>query len=303
MNKLLIPIFLILLLGSSGFTLYQISQNKKVAATPTNDVLPNRQNVVKTITIENKTSENTAAEDTLAVSNLPVFKIGEKNIRIPILIYHAFQTPVPQDDKYQLFSTAERFEENVTTLLKEGYTFITLEELYQYKKGEIALPEKVVAITMDDGWLGNYTEAFPILQKYQVKATIFIVQNLVGTQGYFSWEQAKQMYDSGLVKIHCHGKSHIDYTTVSRAKLVADYNETHAKIEEVVGEKVQKIMAYPSGKCTETTKKALKEAGFEVQVLTQYGTVNQSNHLDLTNLGRIRAEQANGKALLKKMAK
>lgn len=246
-------------------------------------------------------SGNKVAKETILTDNLPVYKISEKNISIPILIYHAFQTPQPKGDSSNLFSTQERFEENVTTLLKDGYTFITLEELYQYKKGEIGLPQKVVAITMDDGWLGNFTEAFPILQKYHVPATIFIVQDLVGTSGYFSWEQAKQMYDSGLVKLHCHGKSHIDYSSVSKAKLVADYNETHRKIEEVVGEPVQKIMAYPSGKCTENTKKWLKEAGFEVQILTKYGTVNKSNQLDLTSLGRIRAEQATGKELLRAM--
>lgn len=250
-----------------------------------------------------KSSETIVPEETLTVNNRPVYKIGEKNIALPILIYHAFQTPLPENDTYQLFSTQERFEENITTLIKEGYTFITLEELYQYKNGEIGLPEKVVAITMDDGWLGNYMEAFPVLQKYNIPATIFILYDLVGTQGYFSWEQAKEMYDSGLVKLHCHGKSHIDYTTVSQAKLIADYNQTHEKIEEVVGEKVQKIMAYPSGKCTENTKKWLKKEGFEVQVLTKYGTVNKSSNLDLTALGRVRGEQATGKELLKKMRK
>ena len=247
--------------------------------------------------------ENIAQKEVLSVSNIPVYKIGEKNINIPILIYHAFQTPIPENDTYQLFSTAERFEENITTLLNEGYTFITLEDLYQYKNGQIGFPEKVIAITMDDGWLGNYTEAFPVLQKYHIPATIFIVYDLVGKQGYFTWEQAKEMYESGLVKIHCHGKSHIDYSVVSKAKLIADYNETHNKIEEVVGEKVQKIMAYPSGKCTENTKKWLKEEGFEVQVLTKYGTVNKSRKLELTALGRIRGEQASGKELLRRINK
>ncbi len=250
---------------------------------------------------KNEISEQIPQENLLTVSNLPVYRIHEKNISIPILIYHGFQTPTPKDDTYQLFSTQERFEENVTTLLNNGYSFITLEELYQYKNGEIGLPEKVVLITMDDGWIGNYLEAFPILQKYHIPATIFIVYDLVGKPGYFTWEQAKQMYDSGLVKLHCHGKSHIDYTKVSKTKLISDYNQTHQKIEEVVGEKVQKIMAYPSGKCTENTKKWLKNEGFEIQVLTKYGTLNKSRNLDLTSLGRIRAEQATGKMLLKNM--
>lgn len=251
----------------------------------------------------NQENENspTIEENTKVVANVKdtIYKKGEKDIEIPIIIYHAFSTPEPAGDVYKLFSTQERFEENVTTLLNDGYTFITLEELYQYNKGELALPEKVCILTMDDGWLGCYTEAYPVLQKYDVPTTIFIVNNLVGKEGYFSWEQAKEMYDSGLAKLHIHGKSHIDYSTVSKEKLVSDFTEAHEELEEKMGTEIQKIMAYPSGKCTENTKKWLKEAGFEIQVLTKYGTVNKSKTLDLTDLGRIRGERATGAQLLK----
>ena len=153
------------------------------------------------------------------------------------------------------------------------------------------------------GWLGCYVEAFEVLKKYNVPATIFIVSNLVGTNGYFSWEQAKEMYDTGLVKLHIHGKSHIEYSNVSKEKLVSDYESAHKELEEKMGGKIQKIMAYPAGKCSENTKKWLKEAGFEVQVLTKYGTVNKSNSLDLTDLGRIRGEKASGEQLLKTIEK
>lgn len=80
-------------------------------------------------------------------------------------------------------------------------------------------------------------------------------------------------------------------------------NETEdiivAELEEKMGEEILKAMAYPSGKCSENSKAWLKEAGFEVQVLTKYGTVNKSRTLDLTDLGRIRGEQATGTQLLK----
>ena len=249
---------------------------------------------------EKELIEETTKEKINFLENVkdPVYKKNEKNIKIPIIIYHAFETPEPSNDTYQLFSTQARFEENVTTLLNDGYTFITLEDLYKYNKGEVALPEKVCIITMDDGWLGCYTAAYPVLQKYHVPATIFIVSNLIETGGYFSWEHAKEMYDSGLVKLHIHGKSHIEYSSVSKEKLVSDFTTAHEELEEKMGEKIQKIMAYPSGKCSENSKKWLKEAGFEIQVLTKYGTVNKSRTLDLTDLGRIRGERASGTQLL-----
>lgn len=248
---------------------------------------------------------NHLKDDQASFGNIDIqtYKIGEKNIKNPILIYHAFQTPVPKNDVYKLFSTEERFEENIKTLLDDGYTFITLEDLYKYKNGKIGLPEKNIVITMDDGWKGCYTEAFNVLKKYNVPATIFIVENLVGTDGYFTWDEAKEMYDTGLVKIHVHGRKHIDYSNVNKNILVSDYNHTHNKIEEVLGDKVQKIMAYPAGASSTSSIKYLKEAGFEIQVQTKYGTVNKSSNLDLTNLGRIRGEQATGKTILKAINK
>lgn len=228
-----------------------------------------------------------------------MYKKNEKNIKIPILIYHNFRTPIPyKEDIYKLFSSEENFEENVKTLLDNGYTIITLEDLYKYNKGEIGLPEKVVIITMDDGQVGCYTDAFPVLKKYNVPATIFIVNTLVGTEDYFSWEQAKEMYATGLVQIHCHGYNHSAYDSVTKEKLISDYNKSHKEIEEHMEEKIQKIMAYPAGKSSANTVKWLKEIGFEVQVQTRYGTINTSKDLNLTNLGRIRGERATGEELV-----
>ena len=151
---------------------------------------------------------------------------------------------------------------------------------------------------MDDGWKGNYTDAFGVLKKYNIPATIFIVEELVGTRDYFSWDEAKEMYDSGLVKIHVHGKKHVSATGYQKEGLQNAYNSTHSKIEEVLGEKIRKIMAYPAGDCSNNTINWLKDAGFEIQVQTKYGTVNRSRDLNLTALGRIRAEKASGKSIL-----
>ncbi|MBR3249520.1 MAG: polysaccharide deacetylase family protein [Clostridia bacterium] len=254
---------------------------------------------------EQKVSKlNDLAEDEASFGKLeePVYKINEKNIKVPVLIYHGFSTPMlsNEDDPYKLMCSTDLFEDQITTLKDAGYTFITLEDMYKYKNGKIGLPEKNITITMDDGWEGNYTEAFDVIKKYNVPATIFIVEELVGTSGYFDWDQAKEMYDSGLVKIHVHGRKHSSATGYnSKDKLIEDYNHTHSMIEEKLGAKIQKIMAYPAGDSSADTIKWLKEAGFEVQVQTKYGTVNKSNSLDLTGLGRIRAEKASGASILK----
>lgn len=267
-----------------------------------NSTIPDEQNEIENETTNDLSSTTTAKENfksDLDRCTDPKYKIGEKELKIPILIYHAFQTPLPPNEGlYALFSCQENFEDNVKTLKDAGYTFITLEDIYQYKKGEIGLPEKNVCITMDDGWIGEYSEAYPILLKYQIPATIFIVDQLVGTENYFTWEEAKEMYDSHLVKIYAHGYRHVDYGNADKTTLQNAYETAHTHIEEHLGAKVQRIMAYPSGSSTENSIAWLKEIGFEVQVQTKYGTVNKSSTLDLTGLGRVRAERPSSKTIL-----
>ncbi len=254
-------------------------------------------NEVEENTVIEEKKENKKIDFLANVKETKYYK-SEKNIKIPVLIYHAFGNVPKSDNNYGLYSNEERFEENVKTLLDAGYTFVNLEEVYEYNKGNLALPEKVCVITMDDGWKGCYTEAFKVLKKYNVPATIFIINYYMGGDEYLTWDQAKEMFDSGLVKIHIHGLWHNDCTTLSKEDLIAQYNTAHDEIEQRMGEKIQRIMAYPAGSHNENTVKWLKEIGFEVQVLTKYGTVNKSRTLNMTDIGRIRGELATGTQIL-----
>ncbi len=300
LNKKRVFMAVLLLLTIIAMIIVIIKNTNRVIETSSEEIKEEKVETVNdTKEEEEKNIQTSKKINFLENLDVPVYKRREKDIKIPILIYHNFRTPIPyKEDVYKLFSSEKNFDENVKTLLNAGYTFITLEDLYQYHKGEIGLPEKVIIITIDDGQIGCYTDAFPVLKKYQIPATIFIVNKLVGTEDYFSWEQAKEMYDTGLVKIHCHGYNHSEYSNVGKEKLVSDYTKSHQEIEEYMGEKVQKIMAYPAGKSSEDTIKWLKGIGFEIQVQTKYGTVNKSRSLDLTDLGRIRGERATGKEIL-----
>ncbi|MEG0872361.1 MAG: polysaccharide deacetylase family protein [Clostridia bacterium] len=259
-----------------------------------------KENITQENTEPEKAQKKPKVEKAYSVTDkYPVYKKSEKNIKIPVLIYHAFQSTLPPDDKYKLFVTSEKFEEQIKALVDDGYTFIAFEDLIKYNNEQLGLPEKVVLITMDDGWEGEYRDAYPILLKYNLKATIFIVNDLMGTPGYMNWDQAKEMYNGGLVKIHTHGKKHIEYSQVAKSTLVQDVTYSQNKIDEMLGEPQEKIFAYPSGKYSAASISWLKEIGFDVQVLTKYGTVNSSANLDLTNIGRIRCEQTTtGKHIL-----
>ena len=66
--------------------------------------------------------------------------------------------------------------------LENGYTVISIKDLDDADKGKIELPEKPIIITFDDGYYSNYEYIYPILQKYNVKASIFVVTDKIGKE-------------------------------------------------------------------------------------------------------------------------
>ena len=70
------------------------------------------------------------------------YKISEKNIRIPILIYHEITKEMPPRDQFNMQTSAKRFEEQLTELQNQGYSFVSYDDLVEYSKGNKALSEK-----------------------------------------------------------------------------------------------------------------------------------------------------------------
>jgi peptidoglycan/xylan/chitin deacetylase (PgdA/CDA1 family) len=122
---------------------------------------------------------------------------------IPVLMYHHFDTQVTNN----MVVSPKRLEEQLTHLKQQGYNTISMKEYIGYVEGTHTLPEKPILITIDDGYLSNYIHAYPLLKKLEMKATIFAVARSVNEQiglEKFTWAQAKEMYDSGLIEIESH---------------------------------------------------------------------------------------------------
>lgn len=243
---------------------------------------------------------NLSSEYKVADKTKTYFK-GEKNLRIPILLYHEITEEAPERSMAYMHTTKENFEKQIAGLLEYGYTVISYNDLIAYNNGEKALPEKVVLIDFDDGYVGNYLYAFNIIKKYNVPISIYVVDDLVGTPGYFNWEQAKEMSDSGLVSINTHGKTHIFYNKESKETLVNHIEYAHSVIEKNLGKSVTKVFTYPYGAYTDEELEALKQAGF-IQNLTN-DEINNSDSLNLYGLSRIYVMNHYSKFKILKMIK
>ncbi len=129
---------------------------------------------------------------------------------IPILMYHE----IGYEEGNGNTITPELFEEQISAMYNAGYSSLTFDDINNYVRYGWDLPERSVIITFDDGYLSNYEYAYPILQKYGMKATIFSVGCTMGSDTYkdtgnsirphFSIAQAQEMFDSGLISIQSH---------------------------------------------------------------------------------------------------
>ena len=214
------------------------------------------------------------------------YYIGEKNLQIPIFVYHDLVQDESQIEYDYMQTTIEIFEKQITTLMKLGYKPISYQDLIDYKSGTKALSKWSFIITFDDGYSSIYDYAFEIAKKYNIPMTSFLIDDKVGQPGYYTWEQAKEMNDSGLMSIYSHGYTHAEYDKEDVGKLVSDTENAYQNlVTNLEDEDLLKVFTYPYGLYTEEEENALKEAGF-IQNLTD-NKINTSNNLNLSGLHRM----------------
>ena len=160
--------------------------------------------------------------------------------RVPVLMYHAvsdYVWGIPE-----LFVSPSKLEQQIQALVEGGYTAITFEDL-----DHIADIEKPVMLTFDDGYDDNYTELFPLLKQYNVKATVFVIVDDLGKNHKLTKAQVKEMSDSGLVSIQSHTMSHNYLDWMYEQQLRHEHYDSMIELARITG-KQPFVMCYPTGK-------------------------------------------------------
>lgn len=109
---------------------------------------------------------------------------------VVVLLYH--RVAELELDPFRLAVTPANFEEQLQ-VLSESYQVITPEDLFRFLSKKSRPPKKAVMITFDDGYQDNYTQAYPLLKKYQLPATFFIATATIGTKKAFWWDRLETM--------------------------------------------------------------------------------------------------------------
>lgn len=250
--------------------------------------------------IENKPINNYYQDEVFIIPKELNYKAPtrETSLKIPILMYHYVENVKDKKDTIRigLNTTPKIFEEQLVTLLNSNYTPITQSEIVTILNNRQKMPEKPIAITFDDGYEDFYTVVFPILKKYKVKTTVYVIVDFLDYPNYMTSQQLKEIADSDLVEIGSHTLSHIYLKTANKKVAEKEISESKKKLEFFVKKEV-KSFAYPYGAFNEEAKRLVEEYGYQSAVSVIPGT-NQSLS-NLYFLYRLRPGFRTGDELLK----
>ena len=213
---------------------------------------------------------------------------------VPVLMWHN----LAEESSGDMTISVDTFRAQIEALHEAGFKTVSLQQLYDYVHFGTELPEKPIVLTFDDGYFSNYEYAFPILQEYDMQATIFAIGVSVGKDTYkdtdhamtphFGADEAREMVDSGLISVQSHtfdmhqwppfedgnaqvretllpfdGEADADY----EAAVEADFAESRELLESITGQPVN-TLAFPEGAYVTLTQDALRSAGAELTFTT-----------------------------------
>jgi peptidoglycan/xylan/chitin deacetylase (PgdA/CDA1 family) len=157
---------------------------------------------------------------------------------VPILLYHSISDEITGID--QLFVSPSQFYKQIKYLTDTGYTPLSFNELQDYKNYK-----KPILITFDDGYRDNYFSAYPILKKFNFKATIFLITCYINKPGYLTESQIREMSD--IISFQSHTINHSELDTLYGEALIAECTKPKEIIEAITKKPVD-VFSYPFGR-------------------------------------------------------
>lgn len=187
----------------------------------------------------------------------------EGTSRVAVLMYHDI---TDRPSVYFDVSTAE-FRSHLKQLKAAGANVIPLADLYDHMRHGKELPPRSVVLTFDDGYLGQYENAYPLLKEFGYPAAFFVPTGTVGvktSRDHMTWKQLQAMDKEGLVSIEAHTVTHPeDLRKVSDRQLRQELEASKKSLEEKLGRKIR-FLAYPLGNADSRVAKVAHEVGYEM---------------------------------------
>lgn len=193
------------------------------------------------------------------------------NAPVPILMYHSIDRD--SSPAFRSFVVPpERFNEQLAMLRSNGYHAVTVSDLARARRGGRPLPSQPVVITFDDGFADFYHHALPILSRYGLTATLYLVTGEIGGRARWlapegegdrqmlTWDQVREIAAAG-IECGAHSVRHPKLDALPRAVAAAEIRWSKAMIEDRLGRPCA-TFAYPYGFYDAGVRRLVRRAGF-----------------------------------------
>lgn len=183
-----------------------------------------------------------------------------KRSAAPILMYHAVGPEVGIEWPKSLIMPAQVFEEHLQYLKGQGYHIISVEQLAdRLAKGEDV--EHYVALSFDDGYKNNHSVVFPLLQKYDAKASFFVINQDIGDDIHMNQDEIKELIAAGM-ELGSHTTSHAPLAKIDPKYLAWELATSRYYLKKNFDSYIVRTLAYPNGNYNETVISEAQRYGF-----------------------------------------
>ncbi len=187
----------------------------------------------------------------------------EKCYYPPILMYHSIDD---HGSKLKLSVPVKELRAQMKYLRDKKYDIVSSAQLAEMIKSGEKIPHNIVAVTLDDGYMDNYVNAFPIFKEYKIPATIFVISGSIGKPDFLTAAQMKEMSDAG-IDIESHSVTHPFIEGLTPDGFKKEVVESKKAIEKITGKSVD-TFCYPYGGFKDFAPDVLKDAGYDAAFVT-----------------------------------
>lgn len=210
---------------------------------------------------------------------------------LPVTMYHFFYDNEKYFKQDNNWLDINDFDKQLNYLNENNFYFPTWEEVEDYLDGKIKLPSKSIVLTCDDGDDSFFDLAVPVMQKYHIPVTSFVITDWYGYKydaniEYVVWES----HSAGMHQSGSNGKGRIVNWT--KAQIVEDLQ----KSSQILGG--ADIFCYPFGHYNDTAIEALKEANYKMAFTVEGGRITPG--MNKYKLPRVRVAAGNSLEYFKK---
>lgn len=193
-----------------------------------------------------------------------------------VIMYHRFG-----EGRYPSTNTTlAQLESHIRELTSGRYTVWPLRRIVEALRARQPLPERTVGISIDDGFVSVYREAWPRLKKVGLPFTLFIASDYHARPipGYMTWDQLKEMAADPLVEVGAHSASHPHMPDQSREQVRAEIATSTAAFHEKLGRKPA-LFAYPFGESSLAVEGIVREAGYSAAFGQHSGAFDSASNV------------------------